>query len=164
MPRTSLAELAAPADSLICVLEQLEKPGNLGAVVRTAAAAGVGAVIVADAHTDLFNPNAIRASLGAIFQLPVCAASAEDTQNWLAQRGGPVYATRVDASVPYTHVDYRGPCAVVLGSEARGLSETWQGPSVQPIALPMLGPVDSLNVSVTAAVVFYEALRQRQSS
>jgi TrmH family RNA methyltransferase len=161
LPRTSLEQLPFSAQAVIGVLEHVEKPGNLGAIVRTADAAGVSAVVVADGDTDLYNPNAIRASLGAIFRVPVAAASARDVRGWLESHGAHVFTARVDATVPYTQVEYRRPCAIVLGSESQGLSDAWQGARIQAIALPMLGIVDSLNVSATAAVLFYEALRQR---
>jgi TrmH family RNA methyltransferase len=146
---------------LVAVIEGVEKPGNVGAVLRSADAAGVSAVIVTDAGTDLFNPNAIRASMGTIFTVPVCEASNADALAWLREKHFTIAAARVDGSVPYTEVDYRGPTALVLGSEAQGLSSTWNGDDIRAIRLPMLGVADSLNVSVTAAVLFYEALRQR---
>ena len=161
-PQKSLADLKLGADPFVVVVEAIEKPGNLGAILRTADAAGVSAVIVADGRTDLFNPNAIRASLGAIFTVPVCAANGDEAQAWLREQKLRLLATRVDGSVEYTQVDYRGGVAIILGSEARGLSERWQGADVTPVRLPMLGRVDSLNLSATAAVLFYEALRQRR--
>jgi RNA methyltransferase, TrmH family len=148
---------------LLAVIEAVEKPGNLGAVLRSADAAGVSAVIAADPRTDLYNPNAIRASMGTIFTVPVCEAASGETLAWLRERGFAILAARVDAAVSYTEVDYRGPAAIVLGSEAAGLSSVWTGSEVTAICLPMLGAADSLNVSVTAAVLFYEALRQRGS-
>jgi len=159
-PKT-LAEVAPDAAALVVVLEAVEKPGNIGAVLRTAAAAGATAVVVADAGTDLYNPNAIRASLGAIFTVPVCQAASGETLRWLRQQGLRVFAARVHGAVTYTAVSYREPCALVLGSEAEGLSDVWQPPDVTAIRLPMRGAVDSLNVSTTAAVLLYEAQRQR---
>jgi TrmH family RNA methyltransferase len=163
-PRLSLGALKLPPNPLIAVLEGIEKPGNIGAVLRTADAAGVSAVILADCVTDLYNPNAIRASLGAIFTVRACAASAQETLAWLKQHGLAIFAARVDGAADYASASYRGPSAIVLGSEAQGLSEGWNGPDVMPIALPMQGIVDSLNVSATAAVLFYEAARQRQQT
>lgn len=151
----------ASATPLIMVLESVEKPGNIGAVLRTAAAAGATALIVADPGTDLYNPNTIRSSLGALFELPVCAASATDVLAWLRRWKFHLFAARVDASRGYTAVDYRLPTALVLGSEAAGLSEVWRGEDIVDVSIPMLGSVDSLNVSVTAAVLLYEVLRQR---
>ena len=118
-------------------------------------------MILADARTDLYNPNAIRASLGTIFTVPVCEASSDETLAWLREKNISIVAARVDGSVPYTEIDYRRPTAIVLGSEAEGLSSTWTAPDITAIRLPMLGAADSLNVSAAAAVIFYEALRQR---
>jgi TrmH family RNA methyltransferase len=160
-PRPTLGALQLPDDAMVAVLEGVEKPGNVGAVLRSADAAGVSAVIIADGRTDLYNPNAIRASLGTIFTLPVCEAASREVLDWLREHKFSIVAARVDGSVPYTEVDYRRRTAIVLGSEATGLSSVWSGPGVQAIRLPMLGVADSLNVSVTGAVVFYEALRQR---
>ncbi len=161
-PSTSLERIRLPDDALLCVLEHVEKPGNLGAVLRTADAAGVSAVIVADGGTDLYNPNAIRASLGAIFHVPVCAAPATEVLAWLKGQQLNIFAARVDGAESYTAVSYVGRAALVLGSEAAGLSDLWRGEPITAVSLPMLGRVDSLNVSATAAVLFYEALRQRQ--
>jgi TrmH family RNA methyltransferase len=148
---------------LIAVLEGVEKPGNIGAVLRSADAAGVAALILADARTDLYNPNAIRASLGTIFTVPVCQAASDETLAWLREKNISIVAARVDGSMPYTKIDYHGPTAVVLGSEAAGLSKTWSAPDITPVRLPMLGAADSLNVAAAAAVIFYEALRQRNN-
>ena len=145
---------------VIAVLEGVEKPGNVGAVLRTADAAGISALIVADGGTDLFNPNAIRASLGAIFTLPVCAASSAETLTWLRNHQLRIVAACIDGSTRYTEIDFRLPTAIVLGSEAGGLSPLWRGDDITAVSLPMLGRVDSLNLSATAAVLFYEALRQ----
>lgn len=165
-PVTSLDRLAKLLKSqttppLLAVVEGVEKPGNIGAMLRTADAAGVSGLIICAGRTDVFNPNAIRSSLGAIFTLPIAAANVAETTAFLKQHGLKVFAARVDGAVDYTAVDYRSPCAIVLGSEAAGLSREWQAADIQAIRLPMLGKVDSLNVSVTAAVLFYEALRQR---
>jgi TrmH family RNA methyltransferase len=161
-PRRTLTDLALLPDALVAVVEGVEKPGNLGAILRTADAAGIAALIVADGGTDLYNPNAIRASLGAIFTVPVCAAASQAALDWLRQGGFRLLAARVGDGVEYTTADYRGRVAIVLGSEATGLTELWQGDGVTAIRLPMLGRVDSLNLSATAAVLFYEALRQRR--
>ena len=122
------------------------------AVLRSADASGVSALIVADAATDLYNPNAIRASLGTIFTMPVCEAGSDETLDWLRRHGLSVVAARVDGAVPYTEVAYRGPTAIVLGSEAKGLSSAWSADDLTAVRLPMLGAADSLNVSATAAV------------
>lgn len=162
-PRRGLAELSLPAQPLVAVLEGVEKPGNLGAVLRSADAAGVSAVIVAGGRTDLYNPNAVRASLGTIFTVPLCAATTPETITWLRERGCRLYAAQTGASAPYTAADFRGPAAIVLGNEAEGLSPAWSESGAAPICLPMLGAADSLNVSAAAAVLFYEALRQRRA-
>ncbi len=163
MPELGLDRIRLPPIPLVAVLEGVEKPGNWGAVLRSADAAGVSAVIAADPRTDLHNPNAIRASLGTIFALPIAAATATDTVSWLRRQGLRIFAARVDGSVLYTQVDFRGPAAVVLGNEAQGLTNAWTGPEVTAVRLPMQGVGDSLNVSATAAVLFYEAIRQRAS-
>jgi TrmH family RNA methyltransferase len=161
MPESRLDQLVLPPRPLVAVLEGIEKPGNIGAALRSADGAGVSAVILADGGTDLYNPNTIRASLGTIFSRPVIAASASDTLDWLRRTGLAIYAARTDAEQLYTAVDFTGPSAIVLGSEARGLASTWSQPDVIPIRLPMQGIADSLNISAAAAVLFYEAVRQR---
>lgn len=160
-PQAALERISLPPCPLVAVLEGIEKPGNLGAVLRSADGAGLSAVLVADPRTDLFNPNTIRASLGTVFTTPVAGASGEEILAFLRQHGLAVYAARVDAPTLYTEADFRGPAAIVLGSEAQGLSDRWHGESIRPIRLPMRGMADSLNVSAAAAVFFYEALRQR---
>jgi RNA methyltransferase, TrmH family len=160
-PSTSLDRLALGTDPLVVVAESVEKPGNLGAILRTADGAGADAVIAADARTDLFNPNTIRASLGTIFTTPVAAAASGDVLGWLAERSIRVVAARVDAQRPYTEADLRGPVAIVVGSEAEGLQAAWDDARAEPVRIPMRGAADSLNVSVAAAVLLYEAVRQR---
>lgn len=162
-PRRSLADLVLPENALVAVAEDVEKPGNLGAIFRSADAAGVSAVIATGMGTDLFNPNVIRASLGTVFTLPACTAGAEETLEFLRRRRLPIFAARVDATLLYTAAALRGPAAIILGSETAGLSSAWQTADVVPVKLPMLGVADSLNVSAAAAVLFYEALRQRRS-
>jgi TrmH family RNA methyltransferase len=161
IPGLALASLHLPANPLVVVVEGVEKPGNIGAVLRSADAAGADAVIAADPRTDLFNPNAVRASLGTIFTVPMAAGPSPDVRDRLALDGITVIAARVDAERLYTDVDLTGPVAIVLGSEAGGLTDAWTGAGIIPVRLPMLGIADSLNVSVTAAVLLYEARRQR---
>jgi TrmH family RNA methyltransferase len=129
--------------------------------MRTADAAGVDAVFAADARTDLHNPNAIRASLGTIFSVPVVAAPSQDVRDWLGSKGIRAVAAVVGAERTYLEADLRGPLAIVLGSEAEGLRASWDAPGVTPISIPMRGLADSLNVSIAAAVVLFEAVRQR---
>ena len=164
IPDLSLAGLEVSRDALVVVLEGVEKPGNLGAVLRSADGAGADAVILADQRTDPFNPNAIRASLGTIFALRLASGTAAEVRAWLDGAGLRTLAARVDAAATYTDADLRGGIALVLGSEADGLSDAWSGDGVAGISLPMLGIADSLNVSITAAVLLYEARRQRRSA
>ena len=164
IPDLDLGSLRLPPNALVVVLEGVEKPGNLGAVLRSADGAGADAVIVADPRTDLFNPNAIRASLGTIFTVPVAAGTSQEVLAFLVACGITVLAARVDGSQPYTDTDLRGPVALVLGSEADGLTDAWAGGAVASVHLPMLGVADSLNVSISAAVMLYEARRQRANS
>jgi TrmH family RNA methyltransferase len=160
-PQRRLSEIEVPAKSIVAILEGIEKPGNLGAILRSADAAGVDAVIVADGRTDLYNPNTIRASLGTVFRANVCEATTADTVEWLIEKGLLIIAARPDAQKLYTEVDLRAGAAIVLGSEAEGLSDAWHSTNITAVQLPMHGIADSLNVSTTAAVLFYEALRQR---
>ena len=159
--RTGLADLRLPADPLILVCDGVEKPGNLGAMLRTADAAGVAAVIATEAGTDWANPNVVRASKGAVYAVPVVAAGSAEVLAWLADRGIPVVATTPDATVSYTELDLRGPLAIAVGEEKHGLSSAWQATATHRARIPMSGLVDSLNVSASAAILLYEALRQR---
>ena len=160
-PLRELGTLHLPPAPVVAVLEGVEKPGNVGAVLRTADAAGISALLLANPRTDLFNPNTIRASQGAVFSMPIAQADTDQVITWLRDRKFHIVAARVDAEVDYTQADMRTACAIVLGSEADGLTDKWRGDDFTGVRLPMLGNVDSLNVSVTAGVLFYEALRQR---
>ncbi|HYK95262.1 MAG TPA: TrmH family RNA methyltransferase [Candidatus Dormibacteraeota bacterium] len=162
-PPTRLEDLKLPANPLVVVTEDVEKPGNVGAILRSADAVGASAVIAAGG-TDLFNPNVIRASIGTIFKVPVATGSAREVIDWLLGAGIRVVASRVDAATLHVDADLTGAVAVVLGSEAEGLSEMWRSPAVEGIRLPMLGAADSLNVSAAAAVLLYEAWRQRRAA
>ena len=155
--------LRTPAP-LVGIVEGVEKPGNLGAVCRSADGAGLDALIAAGGSTgavDPWNPNAIRASLGTVFTLPLAVAATDDVLAWLRRSALRIVAARVDGGVPYTEVDMTGPVALVLGSEAHGLTGAWSGIDVTAVKLPMLGRADSLNVAAAAAILFYEARRQR---
>jgi TrmH family RNA methyltransferase len=160
-PRRILADIRLPQGAIVAVVEGVEKPGNLGAILRSADAAGVDAVIVANGRTDLYNPNTIRASLGTVFRENVCEASSADTIEWLREQDFSIIAARPDAAMIYTDFNFAGGAAIVLGSEATGLSGAWNAAHPTAVRLPMHGLADSLNVSTTAAVLFYEALRQR---
>jgi TrmH family RNA methyltransferase len=161
IPSAALADLALSADPLVAVIEGVEKPGNVGAVLRSADGAGVDAVVAASPRTDLFNPNAIRASAGTMFTVAVATAPSAEALAWLRERGVRIVAARVDAERLYTQADLTGPLAIVLGAEADGLTDTWRADDIETVRLPMLGIADSLNVSVSAAVLLYEARRQR---
>ena len=161
IPDLALDGLTLPPDPLIVVIEAVEKPGNIGAVLRSADGAGADAVIAADPRTDVFNPNAIRASAGAIFRVPAASATSAEVQGWARGHRIRLIAARVGAERTYTDVDLRGPLALVLGAEDAGLTDAWDAPDIEPVSIPMRGLADSLNVSVTAAVLLYEARRQR---
>jgi TrmH family RNA methyltransferase len=156
-----LDDLRLPDEPLLVVIEGVEKPGNVGAVLRSADGAAADAVIAASPRTDLWNPNVIRASAGTVFAVPLAAAPTATVIAWLRERGVRMLTARVDARTPYTEADLRGAVALVLGSEEAGLGGAWVGEGIEAIRLPMLGVADSLNVSVTAAVLLYEARRQR---
>jgi RNA methyltransferase, TrmH family len=160
-PKRALGDLTLPAEPLLVVVEGVEKPGNLGAILRSADGAGADAVIAASPRTDLTNPNVIRASAGTFFSVPTAAAPTGDVIDWLVERGIRAIAARVDAERPYTEVDLAGPLAIVLGTETEGLTDAWHTADVEAVRLPMHGVGDSLNVSVAAAVLLYEARRQR---
>jgi len=157
-----LDELNLPKNPLILVAEGLEKPGNLGALLRTADGAGADAVIVCDSATDLNNPNVIRASIGTLFYLPVAEATAEETLAFLKGKGIKILSAVPDSNAVYTDVDLTGPVAIVVGAEDKGLSNHWKTGADLNVKIPMLGKNDSLNVSVSAAVLLYEAVRQRR--
>jgi RNA methyltransferase, TrmH family len=153
--------LKLPENPVILVLESVEKPGNLGAILRTADASGVNAIIVCDPQTDIYNPNVVRSSVGCLFTVQVAVASSVETIKYLKEKKIGIYCAALSASIPYHTVNFRESSAIVLGTEASGLSDTWLGASDQNIIIPMLGITDSLNVSTSAAILAYEALRQR---
>ena len=161
IPTTRLDDLAMPPVPLVVVIEGVEKPGNVGALLRSADGAGVDAVVVASPRTDLFNPNAIRASAGTVFCVPLGVAPTADVIAWLRARSIRIVAARVEAERLYTATDLSGPVAVVLGAEDDGLTSAWTAPDIDAVRLPMLGVADSLNVSISGAVLLYEARRQR---
>ncbi len=158
-----LEDLKLPENPLIVVLEAVEKPGNLGAVLRTADAAGADAVIVADPLTDLYNPNLIRASIGAVFTVPTVPAPTEDVIPWLKARGIQILTAQLQDSSLYYDVDMKRGTAIVMGTESTGLTQPWREAADAHIRIPMLGRLDSLNVSVSASILVYEAVRQRHS-
>lgn len=161
IPSTALADLSLPVDPLVVVIEGVEKPGNLGAVLRSADGAAADAVVAASSTTDLFNPNAIRASAGTMFTIPLGAAPTPDVIAWLRAGDLRIVAAQVTAERLYTATDLTGPVALILGAESDGLTDAWTAAGIEAVRLPMLGVADSLNVSVSAAVLLYEARRQR---
>jgi TrmH family RNA methyltransferase len=164
-PQTPLHTFERMLDDcpLIAVLEGIEKPGNIGAVFRSADGAGLNGVVLADPRTDLYNPAVIRNSMGTLFKMPAAVAGAEEVLAFFREHRIHIAAARCEAAVPYTDYDFRQPTAIVLGNEADGLTEHWQGEGITAISLPMLGIADSLNISNAAAVLFYEARRQQNT-
>ena len=158
------ADLAVPADALVLVCEGVEKPGNLGAMLRTADAAGVDAVVAADPVTDWGNPNVVRSSKGTVFSVPVATDTAQATVRWLAQQGIAVVAATPDTDLAHTDVDYTGPVAIVVGAEKHGLTSQMTASADHRVRIPMVGQANSLNVSTSAAIVVYEAVRQRRTA
>jgi RNA methyltransferase, TrmH family len=161
LPATDLGRLELPGAPLLGVVVDLEKPGNLGAVMRSADGAGVDGLIVADPASDPWSPNAIRASLGTIFSLRVAVCTSEEARDDLARRGIRIVAADPEGEQEYGRVDLTGPMAIVLGAEATGLPDAWRGDDVVRARIPMHGVADSLNVAASAAILFYEARRQR---
>jgi TrmH family RNA methyltransferase len=159
--RRTLAELALPADPFLLVVEAIEKPGNLGTILRSADAAGCHAVIVCDPVTDLFNPNVVRASTGVLFSVPCVVAGSADVLAWLREQRIRVVATTPAAATVYTRADLRGRLALVMGSEQYGLSEFWLRGADLPVRIPMAGQADSLNVAMATIIALFEAVRQR---
>lgn len=158
----TLDDLSLKANPLLLVLESVEKPGNLGAVLRTADGAGIDAVIICDPLTDIFNPNVIRSSVGCVFSEQIVACTSPEAIKWLKSKGIHTYAAALTADAkPYYAVDYTDATAIVMGTEATGLSALWLEKSDMQIIVPMNGIADSLNVSTAAAILAYEALRQR---
>lgn len=157
-----LEDLNLPENPLIVVLESVEKPGNLGAVLRSADAAGADAVLICDPLTDLYNPNLIRASIGAVFTVPTVAVCSEETIAFLKAKNIQILTAQLQDSSLYYDVDMRKGTAIVMGTEATGLTNPWRQAASAHIRIPMLGRLDSLNVSVSAAILLFEAVRQRQ--
>lgn len=157
-----LDKIKLSKNPLIVILETVEKPGNLGAIIRTSYAAGVDAIIINDSQTDIYNPNVIRASEGFVFSKTIVIASVDETAGWLKERGILSYAAATTGKNNYTKEKLLSPAAIVLGSEAYGLSSKWLKLADKLIKIPMEKGIDSLNVSVSGAVIIYEALRQRE--
>ena len=157
-----LSPLTSYLSPLIIVLERVEKPGNLGAILRTAEAAGVDAVIVCDPLTDLYNPNLIRASIGGVFNVPTAVCTSEECIAFLKANGIKILTAQLQDSYEYYDYDMTQATAIVMGTESTGLTQQWREAADAHIRIPMLGRLDSLNVSVSAAILMYEAVRQRR--
>lgn len=175
MPDTSIEALnqriadrpmvAAPnAPQLFLVLDRMEKPGNLGAILRTADAAGATAVLLSDPVCEIWNPNAIRSSLGAIFRVPIGVGTESAIREWLDGRGVALFAARADAGIDYSGVPYPNRTALVVGSEAFGLENRWSESGVTSVHIPMGGVIDSLNASVSGSILVFEVIRQWRNS
>lgn len=159
--RHSLDNITLKKNPLVLVVEAVEKPGNLGALLRTADAAAVDAVIICDPLTDFYNPNVIRSSVGCVFTQQLASSTSADAIEWLRKKNLEIYCTYLQAAKPYHETDFTKPCAIVMGTEATGLSDLWVQNASANIIIPMSGKIDSMNVSTAAAVVIFEAKRQR---
>jgi len=158
----ALKDLHLSKQPLLIVLESVEKPGNLGAILRSADAAGADAVIICDPLTDLYNPNLIRSSIGAIFSVPCIACSSDDCINFLKQNNINILTAQLQDSKLYYDTDMTCGTAIIMGTESTGLTDVWRKAADAHIRIPMLGQLDSLNVSVSAAILLFEAVRQRK--
>ncbi len=161
IPRTSLDDLKLSPQPLVVVAEAVEKPGNLGAILRTADAAHVDALLVCDPLVDLWNPNVVRASRGTVFSVPTVECDSASALTWLKSREVRVLAASPSAEMTYSDVDLREPIAIAVGTEDEGLTDFWMSNADVKVRIPMMGRINSLNVSVSAALILYEAVRQR---
>lgn len=159
----SLKDIVLGKNPLVVVLESVEKPGNLGAVLRSADAAGADAVIICDPLTDLYNPNLIRASLGAVFTRQVVSTTSEEAVEWLKKKKIQILTAQLQDSEWYYDTDMKRGTALVIGTESTGLTDIWRNAADAHIKIPMLGSLDSLNASVSAAILLFEAVRQRNA-
>jgi TrmH family RNA methyltransferase len=161
IPQMMLDDLKLSDSPLVIVAESIEKPGNLGAILRTADAAGVDALLVCDPRVDLWNPNVVRASRGAVFSVPTVESDNASALEWLKTRKMRILAATPSAELTYSEVDLRGLLAIVVGTEDEGLTDFWLSNADMKVKIPMMGKVNSLNVSVSTALIIYEAVRQR---
>jgi len=161
IPHTTFADLTLSDTPLVIIAESIEKPGNLGAIMRTADAAGVDAVIVCGARVDVWNPNVVRASRGAVFCVPIVEGDNASALKWLKGRKVRVLAASPAGGEIYSNVNLRAPIAIAVGTEDEGLSDFWLRAADVKVKIPMMGKVNSLNVSVSTALIIYEAMRQR---
>lgn len=161
MMRHTLADLPVVENGLYLVAEGVEKPGNLGSMLRSADAAGVDGMILCDKNTDIYNPNVIRASTGALFAVPLAEATTAETFDWLREHGIKILAATPHTENIYTEADLTGSVAIAVGTEQYGLTERWMTECDLPVVIPMLGKIDSLNVATATTILLYEAARQR---
>ncbi|PKM91505.1 rRNA methyltransferase [Candidatus Falkowbacteria bacterium HGW-Falkowbacteria-1] len=157
-----LKDVMLKKSPLVLVLESVEKPGNLGAIIRTAYASGVDLIILNDQKTDIYSPNVIRSSTGFIFSMPLVLSSAKETFLWLKKNDFKIFVTTLEGEKSHFEVDFKKASAIIFGTESFGISKDWKIKEVENIRIPMIKGVDSLNVSVSAGIVIYEALRQRR--
>ncbi len=157
----TLSDIHLSDNPFIIILESVEKPGNLGAILRSADAAAVDAVIICDMQTDIYNPNVVRSSVGGVFTVTTAVCSSQEAMDWLDENKIASYAAELEAAEWYHDIDYRGSTAIVMGTEADGLTDSWLNYATKRIKIPMMGKIDSLNVSVSTAVLTFEAMRQR---
>jgi len=162
--RRTLATLTLPDHPLVIIAESIEKPGNLGSILRSSDGAGVDAVVVCDGCTDIMNPNTVRSSIGTLFSLPVVEASSEETIRWLGENHLQCVAASPHSNTVYSDIDMTQGTAIVVGTEKFGLSERWMNQPDTLVRIPMLGQVDSLNVACATTILLYEAVRQRSST
>jgi len=157
----TLDQLKLSDNPFVIILESVEKPGNLGAILRTADAAAVDAVIICDPQTDLYNPNVIRSGVGTLFTVQTAICTSKEAVEWLKKKEITSFAAELEASDLYINANFKIPSAIVMGTEAEGLTDIWLKNANKRIKIPMLGKIDSLNVSVSTAVITFEAMRQR---
>lgn len=157
----TLADLSVKDNPFIIVLESIEKPGNLGAILRTADAAAVDAIVVCDPLTDIYNPNVVRSSVGCLFTVPIAVATSDEALKWLKLKQIKLYAAQLNTCNWYQNMDYTQAAAIVMGTEANGLTDFWIDNADTSIKIPMRGKIDSLNVSISTAIISFEAMRQR---
>ncbi|HCQ12913.1 RNA methyltransferase [Flavobacterium sp.] len=157
----ALQDLKLPENPLILVMESIEKPGNIGAMLRTCDAANIDAVIIANPKTDLYNPNIVRSSVGCLFTNQIATGSTEDVIQFLKEKNIAIFGATLQNSNFYHTQDYTIPTALVVGTEATGLTQAWRDAATQNVIIPMQGEIDSMNVSVASAILLFEAKRQR---
>jgi len=157
----ALSEIKLSENPLVIILESLEKPGNIGAILRSAESAGADAVIITESKTDIYNPNVIRSSLGTIFSNQIALTTNQELTNWLKKNKIKTVAAHPHADIAYTKADLSKNIAIIIGTEDLGLSEYWLTNADEKIIIPMKGKIDSLNASASLAIILFEAIRQR---